>query len=157
MIAIAQGFVAALLLAISCSHLAAESVDRIFGIREVELLPAPQPFTLDARSTIGAIAMLRRARFLQRYEDDGDKRPRTVVVDTVHAVLVDPDPDPSPPNRSRYDIVLNGELLDWDDLYVFYNGRMTNLRLLFTYRNQRPVPEDPYVVPEALDTPVSPR
>lgn len=152
----ARRCIAALAIAIAGSHAVAETPDWIFGIREVELLPAPEPFTLDARTAIQASAMLRRSRFLQWYEVDGESGPRTVVVDSVRAVVVDRDPDPSPPNRSRYDIILNGKPIDWDNLYVLYRGRMTNLRLLFTYRNQRPVPEDPYLIPDPLDAPTLP-
>ena len=39
---------------------------------------------------------------------------------------------------ARYDIVVNGGSLDWDNSYIEYGGEMVNFRLLFTYRNQYP-------------------
>jgi hypothetical protein len=31
-------------------------------------------------------------------------------------------------------------------MYITYGGRLLNLQLLFTYRNQRPVPDAPFVL-----------
>jgi hypothetical protein len=47
-------------------------------------------------------------------------------------------------HRRRFDIILNGEPLEWSSHYVEYGGRMVNLQILFTYRNQRPVPAVPF-------------
>ena len=54
------------------------------------------------------------------------------------------DPGAYEGHQSRYDIELNGEPLDWDHTYIEFGGEMVNLRLLFTYRNQGPVPDVPY-------------
>ncbi|MDC7241002.1 MAG: hypothetical protein PQJ50_11645, partial [Spirochaetales bacterium] len=41
-------------------------------------------------------------------------------------------------HRNRYDIIVNGEALDWDNSYFEYGNDLVNLRLLFLYRNQHP-------------------
>ena len=106
------------------------------------IVPAPEPFTLSSRDVIHAVFLIRRARFLQYW--DYESRPRTVPVREAYSVHVGFDPDAYEEYRHRYDIILNGEPMDWEHLYIEYDGDMINLRLLFTYRNQRPVPNIPY-------------
>ncbi len=97
-------------------------------------LPAPEPFSLNGYDSIQAISVLRRAGLIRVLGDDG--RPRTVAVRDVHAVLIGVDEHAAPAYRLRYDVILNGEPVEWDKTYVEYGGRMLNMRLLFTYRNQ---------------------
>jgi hypothetical protein len=108
--------------------------------------PAPEPFSLDAYSAVQAVWMLRRTRYLRLIAESD--RATTVPVRSVRVTRVQEDPDPAPPDEARYDILLNGTPLDWDNLYIYYNRRMINLRLLFTYRNQRPVPGDRFLLDE---------
>jgi hypothetical protein len=44
-------------------------------------------------------------------------------------------------HQYRFNLLVNGESLDWEQTYVEYDGKLTNLRLLFTYRNQHPPPD----------------
>ncbi|MFW5784529.1 MAG: hypothetical protein ACOCY8_08435, partial [Spirochaetota bacterium] len=106
------------------------------------IVPAPHPFTLNSYDVIDAVWLIRRARFLQWW--DGTERPRTIVARTVRSVWVDHDPEAYEGHRNRYDILLNGEPADWNNLYVEFGGDMINLRMLYTYRNQQPVPDLPY-------------
>ena len=106
------------------------------------LVPAAEPFTLNAYDASQAIAMINRARILQYW--DGSSKPHNVTVRSVWAVFVGVDLHAYEGHQSRYDLELNGERIDWDHTYIEYDGEMVNLRLLFTYRNQRPVPDVPY-------------
>lgn len=106
------------------------------------IVPAPEPFTLNSYDVIDAVWMLRRVGFLQRW--DGHTRPETIAVRTARSVWVAYDPDAYEGHRNRYDILLNGEPIEWDLLYVEYANDMINLRLLYTYRNQQPPPDLPY-------------
>ncbi len=86
--------------------------------------------------------MIRREPALLRVDDDGV---RTIVrVRSVRSVWVDFNPHAYENHQNRYDVELNGESLDWDHLFIEYDGKMVNLRLLFTYRNQQPVPNVQY-------------
>ena len=105
-------------------------------------LPAPEPFSLNGYDTIQAVSVLQRAGLVRVVDEDG--RPRTVAVRDVHAVLTGVDEHAAPAYRLRYDIVLNGEPLEWDKTYVEYGRRMVNMKLLFTYRNQVPSSSVPY-------------
>lgn len=111
--------------------------------RSSVIWPAPEPFSLNGYDALQAMALIRRAGLL--VERTGEGR-RTVVVDSVDAVPAEPLPDYPPGHRDRWDLILNGEAISWDTLYVEYGGRLLSLRLLFTYRNQRPVPDIPYVL-----------
>lgn len=118
----------------------------LFGLTETRLRTAPDPFSLDGYSAVQAVWMLRRARFLQRLPaGEPTTAPETVVIESVRVVRA---ADADRAGERRYDLELNGRPLAWDELYILYDGRMTNLRLLFTYRNQRPVPGARYLIPE---------
>ncbi len=105
-------------------------------------LAAPEPFTLNSYDVIHAVLMIRREPALLRVDDD---RVRTIVpVKSVRSVWVDFNADAYENHQNRYDVELNGEPLDWDHLFIEYDGTMVNLRLLFTYRNQQPVPNVQY-------------
>ncbi len=106
------------------------------------IVPAPDPFTLNSYDVIDAVWMIRRVRFLQYW--DYENRPETVTARTVQSIPVGFDPNAYEGHENRYDILLNGEPIDWDHLYIEYGGEMINLRLLYTYRNQKPPPDLPY-------------
>ncbi len=111
------------------------------------IVPIPEPFTLNAYDAVQAIRMIRRARLLQR-ETGRRNRPEIVPVREVRGVFVGEDENARVPfERRRYDLLLNGEPLDWDNLYIKYGGRMVSLRALFTYRNQHPQTPPDYRVP----------
>lgn len=86
--------------------------------------------------------MLARVGLLQRRNPDG--APEIVPVRSVRVVFVGVKDEYPEGHRLRYDLLLNGEPVEWDRLYIEYDGRMTSLQLLFTYRNQRPAPGIPY-------------
>jgi hypothetical protein len=106
------------------------------------LLPAPRPFTLNLYDARMAKAMLERVPAVQMR--DGGRFPEQVPVKDVRIVYVGEDPERPGQRRYRYDLYLNGRPLDWTHTYIEYDFEMVNLRMLFTYRNQRPVPEGPY-------------
>lgn len=106
------------------------------------ILPAPDPFSLNSYDAISAVLMIRRVPALLRLRSDGSRD--IVPVRSARSVWVDYDPHAYEGHQHRYDILLNGEPLDWDSTYIEYAGSMVNLRVLFTYRNQRPVPETTY-------------
>jgi len=111
------------------------------------IVPVPEPFTLNAYDAVQAIWMIRRAGLLQR-ETGEPNRPEIVAVREVRGVFVGEDEDAAVPfERRRYDLLLNGERLDWDSLYIKYGGRMVSLRALFTYRNQHPQTPPDYRTP----------
>lgn len=86
--------------------------------------------------------MIRRAPALLRVGEDGT---RTIVpVASVRSVWIGVNHEAFANHQNRYDLELNGEPLDWDHLFIAYAGSMVNLRLLFTYRNQKPVPDVRY-------------
>ncbi len=101
-----------------------------------------EPFTLNSYDVIHAVLMIRREPALLRVDDDGV---RTIVpVRSVRSIWIDFNPDAYENHQNRYDVELNGVPLDWDHLFIEYGGTMVNLRLLFTYRNQQPVPDVHY-------------
>lgn len=105
-------------------------------------LPAPEPFSLNSYDAIQAVLMIRQAPALLRADDDGT---RTIVaVASVRSVWIDFNPEAFVNHQNRYDLELNGEPLDWDHLFIEFAGSMVNLRLLFTYRNEHPVPDVRY-------------
>ena len=99
------------------------------------IVPAPDPFSLDARSAVYCINLLKNNRFLK--EDESGKS-RIVEVQTVWSWFLEYDESFPEGYRKRYDIIVNEEPLDWDRSYIEYGGEMLNIRLLFLYRNQYP-------------------
>ncbi|MFW5729527.1 MAG: hypothetical protein ACOCYG_07670 [Spirochaetota bacterium] len=112
------------------------------------IVPNPDPFSLSACDAASAVALIERARFLQLWGGSG--MPETVAVEEAKAVYIGTDEEAVPARRNRYDILVNGEPVDWRNTYVEYDGRMVNLRLLFTYRNQHPPPGLRYFIPADL-------
>ncbi|MFP4619403.1 MAG: hypothetical protein ACLFMZ_11220 [Spirochaetaceae bacterium] len=111
--------------------------------REVTgLLPSPRPFTLHLYDARMAAAMLERVGLVQ-VEREGDSS-RIVKVKEVRIVYTGEDTSLPEPYRFRFDLELNGKPLDWNNTYIKYDSKMVHMRSLFTYRNQRPVPEGPY-------------
>lgn len=106
------------------------------------IVPAPEPFSLGAYDAIDAVWLIRRSGALMWW--DHENRPQVVNVRTVESFWTGFDPDAYEGHQNRYSILLNGEPIDWDHLYVEYAGDMINLRLLYTYRNQKPPPDLPY-------------
>ena len=106
------------------------------------MLPAPEPFTLNSHDVIDAVWMIRRSFALVYRSGEGTRR--TVPVRSVESVWAGFNPDAYENHQNRYDILLNGEPLDWDHLYIEYAGSLVNLRLLYTYRNQQPIPDVQY-------------
>lgn len=121
-----------------------DAIDPPAWPRATDIFPAPEPFSVNGYDALQAAHLIRRAGLLVR--PAGGKR-EIVAVRTVEIVEASQEKriEQMPPgHRKRYDLVLNGEPLDWDSLYIEYGGRLVNLRLLFTYRNQRPAPNIPY-------------
>ncbi len=106
------------------------------------IVPASEPFTLSGYDAADAVLMIQRVGLLQWW--DGRSRPRIVAVRTVESVQVGFDPNAYEAHRTRYDVLINGRPADWDHLYIEYDNDMINLRLLYSYRNQQPVPDLPY-------------
>lgn len=132
----------ALLLAILRFLMAAHSLAAQTWEQAAPFPPASEPFTLNSYDVIQAVLMIRSEPALLRVGDDGV---RTIMsVRSVRSVWVDFNPDAYENHQNRYDVELNGEPLDWDHLFIEYAGSMINLRLLFTYRNQQPVPDVQY-------------
>lgn len=113
------------------------------------ILPSPEPFTLNAYDALHAAALIRRVGLLRICPKDGqDARDdinsreaqwgRTLAARSVSTIFVEEDQVNHPWHPRRYDVRVNGEPLPWNRAYIEYGGRMANLRLLFTYRNQRP-------------------
>jgi hypothetical protein len=106
------------------------------------IVPAPEPFTLNSYDAIDAAWMLRRVGFVQLW--DYESRPETIAVESARTVWVDYNPNAYEGHQNRYDVLLNGEPVDWNRTYIEYDNDMINLRLLYTYRNQKPPPDLPY-------------
>ncbi len=120
-----------------------DAIDPPVWPRSGQIYPAPEPFSLNGYDALQAMAMIRREGLL--IERTGAGR-EIVVVDSIEAVPVDPIAEYPPQHRERWDLLLNGEPLRWDSTYIEYGGRLLSVRLLFTYRNQRPVPDIPYIL-----------
>ncbi|MFO8043232.1 MAG: hypothetical protein R6U25_08530 [Alkalispirochaeta sp.] len=120
-----------------------DAIDPPAWPRSGKIYPAPEPFSLNGYDALQAMAIIRREGLL--IERTGDGR-EIVVVDSIEAVPAEPIEDYPPQHQRRWDLLLNGEPLRWDTTYIEYGGRLLSLRLLFTYRNQRPVPDIPYVL-----------
>ncbi len=113
--------------------------------RSATIFPTPDPFSVNGYDALQAIALLRRAGMVMKV--DGDFR-EIIAVRSVEAEKIPPIDSMPEGHVERYDLLLNGEPLRWDLHYVEYGGRMVNLQLLFTYRNQRPVPDVPFILDE---------
>ncbi|GAB6088856.1 hypothetical protein [Spirochaeta dissipatitropha] len=109
-------------------------------------LPGPEEaFAIDDRSAVQAVWMLRRSHLIQVVDDD--LRRRTLAIHEARVVKTEP---------KLYTIYIRGssggqafewQELDWNRSYIHYNGRMTNLRILYSYRNQA----HPFDFPVFLD------
>lgn len=106
------------------------------------IVPAAVPFTVNSYDAIDAVLMLRRAGLLQYRFADGATR--IVPVESVYSYWVGFDPAAYKNHQNRYNLMLNNEPIDWGNLFVEYGGEMINLQLLYTYRNQQPVPDVRY-------------
>lgn len=100
------------------------------------IIPGPEPFSLDVGSAIYCINLLKTVRFME-VKDENDKSD-IVTVKNVWSWFLDYDESYPEGYRKRYDIIVNGTPLDWDNSYIEYGGEMLNMRLLFLYRNQYP-------------------
>lgn len=102
------------------------------------IIPGPEPFTLDGGSAIYCIDLLREIRFLELKNETSSE---IVKVETVWSYYLDFDESYPRGHQLRYDIIVNGNPLDWDNSFIEYGGELINLRLLFLYKNQHP-PKD---------------
>lgn len=110
--------------------------------RSSSVFTTPDPFTVNGYDARHAMALVRRAGLLIR---DSGAGPREIVaVRSVEAVRAGSLPEMPPGHRDRWDLLLNGEPLEWESMYIEYGGELLNLQLLFTYRNQMPVPDRPF-------------
>ena len=109
------------------------------------IVPGPDPFSLDVVSAIYCINLLKNNRFLEKNEESGSLE--VIEVETIWSWFLDYDESLPEGYRKRYDIIVNGSPLNWDNSFVEYGGEMLNLRLLFLYRNQYP-PENLEYYPE---------
>jgi hypothetical protein len=97
-------------------------------------LESGAPFSLNAYDAVHALYLLRRQLFVQVLEEGGQYR--TVRIRQVRALrLPDAEYPLTPFERKRYDILLNGEPLEWERTFIEYDERRVNMRLLYTYRN----------------------
>lgn len=110
--------------------------------RSGRIWPAPEPFTVNGYDARMAVALLERVGLV--VIPAGESTRRIVAVESVRAVTVGVDERFPTVHRERWDLLLNGTPLAWRETYVEYGGRLVNLQLLFTYRNQRPVPDVPF-------------
>ncbi len=100
------------------------------------ILPGPEPFSLDTKSTIYCINILKGNRIIEKKNDTS--KSTIVEVHTVWSFFLGFEENYPEGYRLRYDIIVNGTPLDWDNSYIEYGSEMINLRLLFLYRNQYP-------------------
>jgi hypothetical protein len=103
------------------------------------IIPGPVPFSLDANSAKYCIQLLKGNRFIE-FKNDTSKS-TIIEVHTVWSFFLGLMENYPEGHRLRYDIIVNGTPLDWDNSFIEYGGELINLRLLFTYRNQYP-PQD---------------
>lgn len=129
--------IAVLFLLIPTAQIKAEDQRDTWG-----LLPGPRPFTLNLYDARMAEALLERVGLIE--VRTGPDSTRIVKVRRVRIEYVAKNPELPEPYRKRFDIRLNGRPLDWNKTYIEYDFRMVNMKMLFTYRNERPVPNVPY-------------
>jgi hypothetical protein len=120
-----------------------DAIDPPAWPRSTAIYDTPDPFSLNGYDALHAIALLKRERLLIRRT--GSSR-EIVPVRSVVAREVEPLEEMPPLHRRRYTLILNEEPIEWERMYITYGGRLLNLQLLFTYRNQRPVPDAPFVL-----------
>ncbi|MFW5644219.1 MAG: hypothetical protein ACOCYQ_09340, partial [Alkalispirochaeta sp.] len=120
------------------TRLPPDAIEPAVWPRSSAIYPAPDPFSVNYYDARLAAAMIRRERLLIRRVGSGRE---IVPVRTIEIRDVGTDERLPETHRRRYDLVLNGDPLPWDELYIEYGGRLLNMQLLFTYRNQRPVPD----------------
>ncbi|MBI9106441.1 MAG: hypothetical protein JEZ04_06800 [Spirochaetales bacterium] len=100
------------------------------------IIPGPEPFSLDGGSAIYCINLLKNNRFIEKKDESA--KYRIVEVQTLWSWFMEYDKNYPEGHRRRYDIIVNGTPVDWDNSYIEYGSEMLNLRLLFLYRNQHP-------------------
>lgn len=100
------------------------------------IVPEPEPFSLDTASAIYCIDLLREVGFLEVKDDSG--KSSILAVKTVWSYFLSYDESFPRGHRKRYDIIVNGEAINWDRSFIEYGGDMLNLRLMFLYKNQHP-------------------
>ena len=120
----------------------------VAGAQEPALPPGffatPDPFTVSLRDARMVVGLMQRQQFLVRVAPDGDRS--IVAVRTVRAEYLATRDDLPVGHRWRYRVLLNDAPLDWDATYIEFDRRLWNLRALFTYRNQLPLPDVPFVL-----------
>ncbi|MBN2658159.1 MAG: hypothetical protein JXR86_13950 [Spirochaetales bacterium] len=104
--------------------------------QQASIYPGPDPFSVDGRSALYCIALLRENPFLEQKDSNGASS--VLKINTVWSYFLEFDESWPEGHQLRYDIIVNGSPLDWDNSFIEYGGEMINLRLLFTYRNQYP-------------------
>lgn len=137
-VAAAKAIAAAVVLLAVCGTAPAQSITA--PPADAYIIPAPQPFTVDVYSAIQAMAMLKRVGLIELRSAGPERtvRPTIIAVRTVWAVDAGTIDSYPPGHRQRFNIILNGEPLDWNRAFINYGDGMINLRALFTYRNQYP-------------------
>ncbi|MDX9801827.1 MAG: hypothetical protein RBT69_10880 [Spirochaetia bacterium] len=103
---------------------------------DATIIPASEPFSLDGRSAVYCINLLKNNRFMEKNGSSG--RYKIVEVQTVCSWFIEHDKSYPEGHRNRYNIIVNSKPLDWDNSYIEYGREMVNLQLLFLYRNQHP-------------------
>ena len=107
------------------------------------IYPTPEPFSFSWRDARTLVSLLRRG---ERIVELVDGVRTTVVVEDVAVSEIEPFEALPGPHRRRWQITVNGKQPVWTDTYISYEGRLVNVQLLFTYRNQRPLPDVPYTI-----------
>ncbi len=125
-----------LLFLAACFHMSAQDSPETQVSPDTIIYPGPEPFSLDAGSANFCINLLKNNRYLEM--DSESAKYRIVEVETVWSWFLEYDDNYPEGYRKRYDIIVNGTPLNWDNSYIEYGGEMINLRLLFLYRNQYP-------------------
>lgn len=100
------------------------------------IIPGPEPFSLDARSAIYCINLLRNNRYIEVNKQTG--KSKIVEVHKIWSFFLTLDERYPEGHHRRYDIIVNEKPLNWDESFIEYGGEMINLRLLFLYKNQYP-------------------
>lgn len=104
----------------------------------------PDPFTVSLRDARIAVGLMQRQQFLVHVAPDGERS--IVAVRTVRAEYIETRDDLPVGHRWRYRVLVNDEPLDWDASYIEFDRQLWNMRALFTYRNQLPLPDVPFVL-----------